>query len=96
MREVQQAVKHRRVKAVIAAPNVEHPLDHTLDQVLQLADSEAIPVIRALSRRKLGAVFHFRKKMSVVAILDWQGAREEFDRLLEEAQNAKDNMMSDC
>lgn len=93
---MQQAIKHRRVKAVIAAPNVEHPLDHTLDQLLQLAESEAIPVIQALSRRKLGAVFHFRKKMSVVAILDWQGAREEFTRLLEEMQNVKEQMMQDC
>ena len=96
MREVQQAIKHRRVKAVIAAPNIEHPLDHTLDQLVQLAESEGIPVIYALSRRKLGAVFHFRKKMSVVAILDWQGAKQEFDKLLEEAQNAAGEMKLAC
>lgn len=83
MKEVQQAIKHRKAKAVIAACDVDPPLDVALTELTQAAASQEIPVIYALNRRKLGSIFHYRKKMSCIAVLDWQGAGEEFRRAKE-------------
>eukprot|EP00803_Ostreobium_quekettii_P000375 evm.model.scf_540EXC.4 EVM.evm.TU.scf_540EXC.4 scf_540EXC:37334-41787(+) len=88
MKEVQQAIKHRKAKAVIAACDVDAPLDVTLNELTRAAASQEIPVIYAMSRRKLGSIFHCRKKMSCIAVLDWQGAGDEFRRAKELASPA--------
>ena len=60
-REVAKAVKSKRARVVIVAPNIEHiqtegGLDDLLTSVLSQADELGIPVVFALSRKKLGQV----------------------------------------
>lgn len=60
-REVAKAVKSKRARVVIVAPNIEHistegGLDDLLSSILSQADELGIPVVFALSRKKLGQV----------------------------------------
>ena len=60
-REVAKGVKMRRVRTVIVAPNIEQietegGLDDLLANILQQAEAAGIPVVFALSRKKLGQV----------------------------------------
>lgn len=56
-----KAVKSKRARVVIVAPNIEHiqtegGLDDLLTSILSQADELSIPVVFALSRKKLGQV----------------------------------------
>ena len=60
-REVAKGVKMRRVRTVIVAPNIEQietegGLDDLLASILMQAEAAGIPVVFALSRKKLGQV----------------------------------------
>ena len=60
-REVAKAVKSKRARVVIVAPNIEHiqtegGLDDLLTSILAQAEELGIPVVFALSRKKLGQV----------------------------------------
>lgn len=60
-REVAKGVKLRRVQTVIVAPNIEQietegGLDDLLAAILEQAEQAGIPVVFALSRKKLGQV----------------------------------------
>ena len=60
-REVAKGVKLRRVQTVIVAPNIEQieaegGLDDLLASILAQAQEAGIPVVFALSRKKLGQV----------------------------------------
>lgn len=46
------------------------------------ANEHGIPIVFALSRKKLGQVFGCRKKMSAIAILDCSGADELFAQMM--------------
>ena len=61
IREVAKAVRMCKVQSVIVAPNIEQiesegGLDDLLASILQQADQADIPVVFALSRKKLGQV----------------------------------------
>ena len=58
-REVEKAVRSRKARSVIMAPNIdqdeeESRLDGLLDKLLRQAGEYGIPVIHALTRKKLG------------------------------------------
>ena len=58
-REVEKAVRARKACSVIMAPNIdqdeeESRLDGLLDKLLRQAGEFGIPVIHALTRKKLG------------------------------------------
>ena len=60
-REVAKGVKMRRVRTVILAPNIEQietegGLDDLLASILQQTEAAGIPMVFALSRKKLGQV----------------------------------------
>ena len=60
-REVAKAVRLRKVRTVIVAPNIEQiesegGLDDLLASILAQAQQTQIPVVFALSRKKLGQV----------------------------------------
>ncbi|KAK9800307.1 hypothetical protein WJX73_010757 [Symbiochloris irregularis] len=86
LREVAKAVRMRKVQAVVVAPNIEQiesegGLDDLLASILEQAEQNAVPVVFALSRKKLGQVFGCRKKMSAIAILDAGGAEELYGQM---------------
>ena len=60
-REVAKAVRLRKACTVVVAPNIEHieaegGLDDLLTSILTQAEASDIPIIFALSRKKLGQV----------------------------------------
>ena len=60
-REVAKAVRLRKARAVVVAPNIEQVemeggLDHLLAAILSQAAAHGIVVVFALSRKKLGQV----------------------------------------
>ena len=60
-REVAKAVRLRKACTVVVAPNIEHieaegGLDDLLTSILTQAEASSIPVVFALSRKKLGQV----------------------------------------
>ena len=60
-REVAKAVRLRKACTVVVAPNIEHieaegGLDDLLTSILMQAEGSGIPIIFALSRKKLGQV----------------------------------------
>ncbi|KAK9818831.1 hypothetical protein WJX74_008862 [Apatococcus lobatus] len=86
LREVAKAVRSKRARVVIVAPNIEHiqtegGLDDLLTSILSQAEELGIPVVFALSRKKLGQVFGCRKKMSAIAVLDYSSAEAMHKRM---------------
>ena len=60
-REVAKAVKLRKAKTVVVAPNIEQiesegGLDDLLTAILNSAEESGLPVVFALSRKKMGQV----------------------------------------
>ena len=60
-REVAKAVKLRKAKTVVVAPNIEQiesegGLDDLLGSILKQAEEHGLPVVFALSRKKMGQV----------------------------------------
>ncbi len=60
-REVAKAVKLRKAKTVVVAPNIEQiesegGLDDLLGSILKQAEDFGLPVVFALSRKKMGQV----------------------------------------
>ena len=60
-REVAKAVRLRKACTVVVAPNIEHieaegGLDDLLTSILTQAQASGIPIVFALSRKKLGQV----------------------------------------
>ena len=60
-REVAKAVRLRKACTVVVAPNIEHieaegGLDDLLTSILTQAEASNIPIVFALSRKKLGQV----------------------------------------
>jgi Ribosomal protein L7Ae/L30e/S12e/Gadd45 family len=61
VREVAKAVRLGKARTVVVAPNIEQieaegGLDQLLESILEHASERAIPVVFALSRKKLGQV----------------------------------------
>ena len=84
MREVLKAVRARRAKALVVAPNVaavrsgeEAEADYPVTPLLEAARAAGVPVIFALSRARLGRLLGPRKSASAFAVLDASGADAE-------------------
>jgi ribosomal protein L7Ae-like RNA K-turn-binding protein len=94
LREVNRALQHKRVAALIIAPDVEETsggaLEHTIASLKNKGEEDKVPVIFALSRRQLGAAIQKNVAVSVFAILETRGAEEAFEQMLAEAKRARD------
>ncbi|KAK9832706.1 hypothetical protein WJX81_002202 [Elliptochloris bilobata] len=82
LREVAKAVRSRKACSVIMAPNIEQDedegrLDGLLAGLLHQAGHFGIPIVYALSRKKLGLAFGCPKRVSAIAILDYSGAEDQ-------------------
>lgn len=96
LREVAKAVKSGRARCIVVAPNIEQisaegGLDDRLRQLMDLCNDKQVAIVYALSRKKLGKVFGYRKKMSVVCILDFSGAERLYKRMLELSQEGRNH-----
>jgi selenocysteine insertion sequence-binding protein 2 len=78
LREVRKAVRAGKARSVVLAPNIEPceaegGLDDTISAILGACTEAGVPVVFALSRKRLGEIYGFRKRMSAVAVLEIGG-----------------------
>lgn len=87
LREVRKAIKSGKARAVLLAPNIEQieaegGLNDSVDDIIASCGAASVPVVFALSRKKMGEVYGFRKRMSAIALLEVGGVQEVFDQVL--------------
>ena len=74
--QVSKAVKLKKAKTIIVAPNIEQiesegGLDDLLTEIMKQAEIAEIPIVFALSRKKLGQV---SAKFGPHPLIHWQKA----------------------
>lgn len=96
LREVRKAIKAGKAKAVLLAPNIEQieaegGLNDSVEDIIAACKeaSPVIPVVFALSRKKMGEVYGFRKRMSAIALLELGGVQDQFDQMLRLADEGR-------
>ncbi|GIL43338.1 hypothetical protein Vafri_1109, partial [Volvox africanus] len=95
LREVHKAVRTRRAKVVVIAPNIEEVaaeggLDTTLQAILDMCAEQETVAVFALSRKQLGRVYGFKKRVSAVAILELNGIHEAYADIAKLAKRARE------
>ena len=73
----------QRIVAVFAAPDIERVvaeggLDDAIHTIQELCADQSLPVFFVLNRRRLGRVLQKNVRISVVAIVSYDGANELF------------------
>mmetsp|Transcript_27900 Transcript_27900/g.42916 ORF Transcript_27900/g.42916 Transcript_27900/m.42916 type:complete len:438 (+) Transcript_27900:141-1454(+) len=83
LREVARGIRAHKVKMVIMANNLDQygAIDEKLQDILNLAREEEVPVLFELNKRKLGKAIGKTIKISVVGIQSADGAFEQFKKL---------------
>ncbi|CAM9975610.1 unnamed protein product [Ectocarpus sp. 6 AP-2014] len=86
LREVLRGVKAKKVRLLIVAPNVdavggEGGLDDKVVEVIDKAREAEIPVVFALSKRKIGKALRKTIKVSAVGVYSFDGANEQQKQL---------------
>ena len=83
LREVARGIKSHKVKMVIMADNLDEygAIDEKLQEILDLAEKEDVPVFFELSKRRLGKALGKSIKVAVVGIYSADGAYQQFKQL---------------
>ncbi|KAL7538161.1 hypothetical protein ACHAWF_006010 [Thalassiosira exigua] len=83
LREVARGIRAHKVKMVVMANNLDDygAIDAKLQEILDLARNEDLPVLFELNKRKLGKALGKSIKVSVVGIQNADGAHEQFKKL---------------
>ena len=83
LREVARGIRSHKVKMVIMANNLDEygAIDSKLQEILDLAKAEDLPVIFELNKRKLGKALGKSIKISVVGVQNADGAHAQFKLL---------------
>lgn len=95
LREVTKQVERNRVKMIFLAPDIQRcpetgGLDEAVLYLLELARKGNLPVVYALSRRKIGRVLKKNVPVSCCGILNHQGTEETWRKLSELVARAKE------
>jgi selenocysteine insertion sequence-binding protein 2 len=64
-------------------------LDDHVDAIIRSSTEAGVPVVYALSRKKLGDVYGTRKRMSAIAVLELNGVRELVEQISSLAQEGQ-------
>jgi ribosomal protein L7Ae-like RNA K-turn-binding protein len=90
LREVLRAVRNRRIKCVIVAPDIleqdsEGNGNHEeiVREILRLAYAEDIPVVFALTRSRLGRSLGKLLRTSMIGVLDAKGANDHLQAVVD-------------
>lgn len=83
LREVARGIRAHKVKMVVMANNLDEygAIDSKLEEILELARAENLPVLFELNKRKLGKSLGKSIKVSVVGVQNADGAHEQFKKL---------------
>ncbi|KAH3756422.1 selenocysteine insertion sequence-binding protein 2 [Pelomyxa schiedti] len=84
MHEVGRSVERGLSKCVIVAPNMEQAtaLHQFVSKIIADARSHKVPVVFALSRRKIGKVLHKGSAVTMVSVLNVAGSENPFRRVV--------------
>ena len=94
LREVAKSVNVKSSKAIIIAPNIEQiesegGLDDRIAQIITEAKENDIPIVFALTKRRIGSALGLQGFISMVSILDYNGADDEFKITLKHAAEGR-------
>jgi ribosomal protein L7Ae-like RNA K-turn-binding protein len=94
LREVCKAIKAGKAVAVLLAPNIEQNtaeggLNDSVQDIITACSASDIPIVFALSRKKMGEVYGFRKRMSAIALLDVSSVHETMAQVLQLAADGR-------
>jgi len=83
LREVARGIRARKIKMVVMANNLDMygAIDSKLQEILDLAREENVPVFFELNKRKLGKALGKSIKVAVVGIQSSDGAYDPFKKL---------------
>ena len=83
LREVARGIRAHKVKMVVMANNLDEygAIDAKLQEILEIARAEDVPVVFEFNKRKLGKAIGKSIKVSVVGIQSADGAQEQFKKL---------------
>jgi selenocysteine insertion sequence-binding protein 2 len=83
LREVARGIRARKVRMVVMANNLDEygALDEKLQEILDLAQKEEVPVFFEFSKRTLGKAIGKTIKMAVIGIQNPDGANQQFKKL---------------
>ena len=95
LREVAKAIQLKHAKAVVVAPNIEQTqseggLDDVLGKMIDEARENGTPTVFALTRNRLGQIVGQRMKISALAVLDYNGADDQFKRMIAETKRGQE------
>ena len=84
MLQATNCVRAGSVKLLLLAPDSEESvaIDTVLDALKELAVEREVPVLYCLNRRKLGKAAHSSMKQLAIAVLDADGAYDNFKKIL--------------
>eukprot|EP00890_Picochlorum_soloecismus_P002293 jgi/Picsp_1/3064/NSC_01286-R1_f-box wd repeat-containing protein 7 len=98
IREASKFAKLGKLMLVIVAPNIQ-PLTafsnnsyapkYPIDDLLATCRRNEVPIVFALSRKKMGKLLGQRKSVSLFAILDASGAEHDFHMLVQTAEKLR-------
>eukprot|EP00850_Spirogloea_muscicola_P011318 SM000070S21284 [mRNA] locus=s70:67975:71690:- [translate_table: standard] len=99
LREVSRAVRTKRAKCIIVAPNIEEitsegGLDSTVTSILQQAGANEVTVVFALTKSRIAQAFGRRVRMSTVAICDYDGANSLFKEMVSHAAKGREQWLA--
>ncbi|KAK3930603.1 Selenocysteine insertion sequence-binding protein 2-like [Frankliniella fusca] len=93
IREVKKYLLLQKLKAIVVAPDlepVEGPggLDETIIYIREEGRAQQVPVIFAVGRRQLGFTLKKKVAISIIGIINAEGAEELYERMLKEWHDA--------
>eukprot|EP00930_Biecheleria_cincta_P002869 TRINITY_DN103849_c0_g1_i1.p1 TRINITY_DN103849_c0_g1~~TRINITY_DN103849_c0_g1_i1.p1 ORF type:complete len:542 (+),score=176.53 TRINITY_DN103849_c0_g1_i1:56-1681(+) len=94
LREARRAIARNKCKGLIVAPNLEVSnleggLDDTVEDVIEEARDNEIPVIFALSRNRIGKAMGKNIRLSVVALHSVEGVHQQFREVVKLAEELR-------
>lgn len=83
LREVARGIRAHKVKMVVMANNLDQygAIDAKLQEILDLARAEDLPILYELNKRKLGKAIGKSIKVSVIGVQNADGAHDQFKKL---------------
>lgn len=96
LREVTKQVERNRIKIIFLAPDIQRcpetgGLDEAVKRLLDAARRLDLPIVYALSRRKLGRVLFKKVPVSCCGILNYQATEETWKQLTEAVTLAREH-----
>lgn len=94
LREAKRAITRKKCKGLVVAPNLEVStleggLDDTVEELIELARENEVPVIFALSRNRIGKALGKSIRLSIVALHSVDGVHQQFKELVKLAEELR-------